>query len=1385
MGRSRCGALAVVLVVLLLGSALGPFMLAGAAPTLLDNTVLKGVLTDASPRADYNFTARPNEWTVVASNNYEGQGSYKHSLRINISALNPIASVRVGSISGLRQAGLLAINGYDLPVATVYTVAQERGAYTPSFALQLKRAPAPLSRVSRTVNGSLGLDGVVAVYQISLLKRDTLDLRLRVPAEWTYNYHFALLVLEPAVRYHQFEGEGGAGPVAMSDAGANKECALTYLAMDPGMYCIVILNEGMPDDIAYSLEVGLNGLPLAGGALDEETLTDVNQVDYYSMNVPVNKWSAVVAKARGTVDYPATHSLHWPTADSNTIAYDTLTDKSPAGILAINGYEMPGGDMFFAREKYDPRGKALDFTVQYSTSTSTLPSTNTTLNGTLTSSDIFRMYEIRLQKAQTVDLRLRVATEYNYDYDLGMYVFAPGGKYYSISGELPEYAMPPVAWSRAGKGTEQDAVFTCPETGYYAIAVVNFEDRDAIPFTLQVTIQGKSLLDDSPVKGDLNAQNRADLFQFVATRNQWNVVGCRLDDGAAAPDALDHRLHSTALDTNPILDETVGWVKMSQGREGQYDRSPLGLLGIDGRLLGTSTTYYLKEEVAAGTPHYVLELENTPRKLTSFTGTLAAQPFKVGEFLHTYSVDLALHQSLDVRVAPPANYTYDYELGVYILGPGELYHGLGSGSGSGSGSGPGVVASSVPGMSLDPALMYVAEKAGNYLIVVANLGPLSGLTYDLRYAVDGFNTTIGHLTPGTLDEVNSEDGYRFTATTGDWTLVVVRLPESDPATSLVASIRWPTLDSVPLSSATLSKKSPIAAFVINGDSLPPTTGPHYVDVTGAVPTGRTLRYEVQVSASRANLTGQVQNLTDEQAGALYTAFLTKGSTADLALRVPPDYTYAYDLELYLFGPGTTYMTTASVEAGPRSWSRGGGNTEQEVVYTAPVSAIYGVVVLCHGPLHEVAYNLSATVDGAPLEGPARGYVDSHNRNEQYRFTAPSNQWSVLAARYLGLEAGAFYLKLLTNGLSTNPVVNTTVSPAHSTGVIAINGWDFDAQTRVMFANLSHKAGYAAFVVHAAANATPFGEIGHSEAAAFGVDQIVYIYQIDLVTADHLELQLAYDQGNWSSDVLLDLLVFEPFQSLGSAPVKTVTLMVTEGHVEVQGLGELIANKTGTYAFVLVNHGPLGPLGFTLGVYRRTVLNQPPAYPAILKASTTKNKITVEWAPNQEPDFQKYEVYLSSTPGDRGKRIDTITTQTLGKYTFERLDPDQTYYVTVVTYDTEGLYTQSNAFKVKTKPLPWFAQPEVIIIIVAIIATVLTLFIIDRAIRWQRAKEVETPAMAASAEVAGADTVMPAPAPTAASAAAEAAKARPPAGEDDATRMRREAIDYMKRMQGDE
>ncbi len=1366
MARTRFGGPAVLVFGLLLASAIGPLLVASAAPTLPDDTVVKGTLDELNQRVDYNFTADPGEWTIVASNNYVGTGSYRSELRTNSSSPGPITQANVGSYGNLNRGGVIAINGHTLAAPTQYTVSQVLGTYSPSFALQLRRGPLQLPRSSQPVTDSLGPDGIVVAYEIDLVKRDTLDLRLRVPPEWTYNYNLALLLFKPTDRYHQYEGSGGVVPVAMSAVGANSEQAFTFVAMDPGAYCIVVLNTGSPDDVEFRLDVGLNGKPLNNGQLDEETLTDVNLEDYYRFSVPVDRWSAAVAKVRGDVDWDAMHSLHWPTPDSNTIAYDKLDDQSPVGIIAINGHELATPDTYFVRERYDTRGTELPFTVQFASSGMTLPSNNTTTQGSLTSMDIFRLYEIQLQRTQTVDLRLRVAAEYNYDYDLGLFVFPPGSKYYSVSGELPDYAEGPVAMSRAGVGTEQDVVFTCPSSGRYAIAVVNFEVRDDIPFSLQVVIQGRSLVDDGPVTGDLNAQNRIDLYQFVAARGAWNVVGSRLVDPMDG--RLYHRLHSTALDTNPLLEEQVGLVPAPGGR-GEPELRALGLLAVDGRQLTSSTTYFVKEEVAEGAPDYVLELENTPRQLTASTGDLRGNVLRPGEFLHTYTVDLDPHQALDVRVAPPANYTYGYELAIIVLGPGSLYHSLAAGDG--------VAAHSMPGPDADPAVLYVAQEQGTHLVVVANLGALTGIQYDLRYAVDGFNVTHNVLEDGELDPVNAEDGYRFQATPGDWTMVVVRLPESEPASAVTATIRWPTLDSVALATARLDMTSPVAAFVIDGAGLDPGIGPHYLHVTSAVPDGKAVRYQVQVSASRGNVTGEALDLSERQAGALHTMFIAKGSTVDLALRVPVDFTYAYDLGLYLFGPGTTYLTTASTTAGPRVWSRDGGQTEQEVVYTAPVGAVYGVVVLSHGPLTDLRYNLSATVDGAPLDGPDRAYVDAHNGNEQYQFTVPANQWNVLAARLLGAELAAFDLKLLTSGLSTNPIHQVRVDNTRPTGVIAISGWDLAEPARLMFANLSSKLGYAAFIVQADTNATDFGDIGRAAAAAFGEDEIVYVYQVGLTVGDHLTLQLAYDRGNWSSDVIMDLLVFEPRQSLGSPPVGKVTLMVTEGRVEVQGTGELIANKTGTYAFVLVNRGPVGPMGFSLGVYRRTVVNQPPQYSDILRTSTTEKKITLEWEPNQESDFEKYEVYISESSTNRGKRVDTITTQTLAKYTIERLDPDHTYYVTVVVYDTEGLWTQSAPEKVKTKELPLLSRPEVIITLVTIMALVITVVVVNQAIKWQRAKEAEKPGGAMAAPGAEGE---PVPAPE--------VEAPPPAArevvEDEGLRDRKESIDYMKKMMGD-
>jgi hypothetical protein len=1298
-------------------------MTVSAATDMFPDTVYRGSLDSLGPRDDYNFTARANEWTVLAVNNYQGNGAFRHGLRTDIGSKNPILFAEVGSIQSTRSAGVIAINGYDLPGDTPFTISEELAIYSPSYALQMRNGLTTLSGNSQTVTGTMGTDGVVIAYEINLAKRDTLDLRLRIPPEWTYNYHFSLLLFGPTGRYHQFEGQGGTHPVEASDAGENSEQALVHVAPEAGTYLIVLLNEGVPDNIRFDLEVGYNGIPLTDGQLDEETLTGVNLEDYYRFTASTSTWSAAVVKARGEIDRSFMHSLHWPTADSNEIANDILTDDSPVGILAINGRGLSFTDTYYVREQMERGGSVVPFSIQFATPTSTLPPTNATTSGSITDTDIFRMYEIDLQASQTADFRLQVDPDYNYDHDLGVYVFPPGEKYYSISGELPDYASEPIAMSRAGLNTEQNTVFTCAVSGVYAVVVVNFAPRDNIPFTMEVTIQGRTLVDNLPKTGDLNEHNREDLFQFQARRDTWNLVGSRLtsDDGA-----LWHSLHNTALDTNPIRREAVGWHQAPGAKKGVTSDNPVGLLAVDGYQLPATTTYFVRQEVESGSPHYVVELENTPSALTAPSDNLTFT-FRSDEFLHTYTVDLAQRATIDLRVAPPREWTYAYSLGVYIFPPGELYRNLGTDGDVG--------AMAVPGESGNPSLMYTATTAGEHLIVVANLGQMISLDYDMTYAINGFPSSDFNLNEGVLDADNTVDAFHFDPTTGTYTMVVVRLPENEPAGPVTATLRWPTVDSVPLSTLLLTPDDRVGAFMIDGSSLPSGSQRHFVHLEADVPEGRTLAYQVQVARSGGLLPGSTQNLTDRDIGALWSPTIPEASTVDIGLRVPPGYTYSYDLGLYLFAPDATYMSTTEAEAGPRAVSRNGPGTEQEIVFTSRASLDYAVAVLNHDVLTELSYNLSATVNGRPLTGPFRAYVDDYNRNEHFRFSVESNTWTVVSSAWVS-GLGDHQLKLLTTGLSTNPVVWVPVGPDQRTGVIAINGWELDSPSDTMFVNVSQASGRHFFVVHADTEPVEFGPVGHVESGEFGTDEVVYVFLVDLEVSDHLDIQMAYDQGNWSADVNMELQVFEPVEAFSTQPVGTLGLKVTEGRTLIDGQGEFVADRTGTYAFVMVNQGPLGPLGFSLGVYLRSIIDQPPMYPAILKKSASTDSITLEWAPNQEANFDRYEIWLSTVSNDKGDKVDVITTQSLSKHTITGLDSNHKYYVTIETWNTADLSTASNPEAISTDKEDLWRTQEFIMVLVVIGVAALFIVGFNWLIRKQKAATADASGRGATAAVTG-------------------------------------------------
>ena len=217
---------------------------------------------------------------------------------------------------------------------------------------------------------------------------------------------------------------------------------------------------------------------------------------------------------------------------------------------------------------------------------------------------------------------------------------------------------------------------------------------------------------------------------------------------------------------------------------------------------------------------------------------------------------------------------------------------------------------------------------------------------------------------------------------------------------------------------------------------------------------------------------------------------------------------------------------------------------------------------------------------------------------------------------------------------------------------------------------------------------------------------------------------------------MELQIFEPVEAFSTVPVGTIGLKVTEGRTLINGDGEFVADRTGTYAFVLVNKGPLGPMGFSMGVFRRSIVDQPPMYPAILRTPSTSDSITVEWAPNQEANFDRYEVWLSTESNSKGNKIDVITKQSMATYTITGLDDDTKYYITIETWNTADLSTASNPQAVRTKALEFYQTDWFLMIIITIILAAVDVMGFNWLIRKQRASTAAASESGATIAIGG-------------------------------------------------
>jgi hypothetical protein len=83
------------------------------------------------------------------------------------------------------------------------------------------------------------------------------------------------------------------------------------------------------------------------------------------------------------------------------------------------------------------------------------------------------------------------------------------------------------------------------------------------------------------------------------------------------------------------------------------------------------------------------------------------------------------------------------------------------------------------------------------------------------------------------------------------------------------------------------------------------------------------------------------------------------------------------------------------------------------------------------------------------------------------------------------------------------------------------------------------------------------------------------------------------------------------------------------------------------------------------------------------SDVTQSSIILTWTKSKDPDFAKYEIYRSTSPGVIGTLIATITNQAVTSYMVTGLSAGTTYYFTIRVVDTEGLTADSHQISVTT------------------------------------------------------------------------------------------------------
>jgi predicted phage tail protein len=193
---------------------------------------------------------------------------------------------------------------------------------------------------------------------------------------------------------------------------------------------------------------------------------------------------------------------------------------------------------------------------------------------------------------------------------------------------------------------------------------------------------------------------------------------------------------------------------------------------------------------------------------------------------------------------------------------------------------------------------------------------------------------------------------------------------------------------------------------------------------------------------------------------------------------------------------------------------------------------------------------------------------------------------------------------------------------------------------------------------------------------------------------------------WTRSTDPQFAKYEIFRSVSSGVLGTSIADITNiatTNMDVAGL-----SPSTTYYFTVRIWNTFGLYSDSTQISVTTAA--PPTAVTVSPSAVTENSLSLTWGASSESFFARYEVYQSAIQGNLGTLIETITSKTTTSLTVDNLSQGTTYYFTVRTIDSEGLYADSTQIAVTTA-LPLWLQPWFLGLIVAVIAIVIIVVVL--------------------------------------------------------------------------